>query len=45
MRGRGDRMLEVWRRSERHGDGFVWLGGDAAYQVAPKVISQSSWWL
>ena len=23
--GRGDRMAEAWRRSERHGDGFAGL--------------------
>ena len=28
--GRGDRVAEAWRRSSRHGDDFVWLGGHSA---------------
>jgi len=36
---------EAWRCRERHGDGFVEIGGDYMYQKAPEVISRGSRWL
>ena len=35
--GRGDRVVEAWRRSVRHGDGFDWLGGHSVNYEAPEV--------
>ena len=36
---------EAWRRSKRHGDGFIGLGDSFAYQAAPEVILRGSWQL
>ena len=35
--------LGVWRRSERHKDGFTGFGGDSAYQEALEVTLWGSW--
>ena len=41
--GRGDRMAEVRRRSERHGDGFMGPGGSSGNLEAWRSFFRGTW--